>query len=133
MTAPGVVHRKSVHEAVQTGIMVIDALVPIGRGQRELILGDRATGKTAIALDTIVASRVMHEENDPSTHMKFIYVASGQRKSAVAKLSKTLKDFGVLKHTAVLLATASDAAIQQVQSPYTGCVLGEYIRDTGRH
>lgn len=90
-------------------------------------------GKTAIALDTMVASRVMHDDNDPSTHMKFIYVATGQRKSSVIKIAKVLKNYGVLKNVAILLATASDSAQQQLISPYVGCTIGEHIRDTGRH
>jgi proton translocating ATP synthase F1 alpha subunit len=131
--APGVVHRKSVHEALQTGIIVVDALVPIGRGQRELILGDRGTGKTAIAIDTIVASRVTNDESDPASLMKFIYVAAGQRKSSVVKLYQVLKQYGVMKNTAIIAATASDTAQQQLLGPYAGCALGEYIRDSGRH
>lgn len=113
--------------------MVVDALVPIGRGQRELILGDRGTGKTAIALDTIVASKATNDESDPSSMMKFIYVACGQRRSSVVKIYRALKNFGVMKNTAILAATASDPAQQQLLAPYAGCTLGEYIRDSGRH
>lgn len=131
--APGVIQRKSVSEALQTGILAVDALVPIGKGQRELIVGDRGTGKTAIALDAIVSSRVNVDENDPSTRMYYIYVATGQRLSATVKLTQALRRFNVLKYTAVVCASASDAAQMQLLAPYAGCALGEYIRDSGRH
>lgn len=131
--APGVTDRKSVHEALQTGILAVDALVPIGKGQRELIVGDRGTGKTAIALDAIVSARVEVDENDPATRMYYIYVATGQRKSATVQIAKTLRKYDVMKYTAIVCASASDAAQAQLLAPYAGCALGEYIRDSGRH
>jgi F-type H+-transporting ATPase subunit alpha len=123
--APGVVDRKSVKEPLQTGIKAIDAMIPIGRGQRELIIGDRQTGKTAVALDTII--------NQKGGDMICIYVAIGQKRSTVAQVVKTLEDQGAMDYTIVVAATASDPAPMQYIAPYSGCAMGEYFRDTGRH
>ncbi|MBS1831704.1 MAG: F0F1 ATP synthase subunit alpha [Acidobacteria bacterium] len=123
--APGVVDRKSVKEPLQTGIKAIDAMIPIGRGQRELIIGDRQTGKTAVALDTII--------NQKGGDMICIYVAIGQKRSTVAQVVKTLEDAGAMDYTIVVAATASDPAPMQYIAPYAGCAIGEYFRDTGRH
>ncbi len=123
--APGVVDRKSVKEPLQTGIKAIDAMIPIGRGQRELIIGDRQTGKTAVALDTII--------NQKGGDMICIYVAIGQKRSTVAQVVKTLEDFGAMEYTIVVAATASDPAPMQYIAPYSGCAIGEYFRDTSRH
>jgi F-type H+-transporting ATPase subunit alpha len=123
--APGVIDRKSVHEPVQTGIKAIDAMIPIGRGQRELIIGDRQTGKTTIALDTII--------NQKGQNMICIYVAIGQKRSTVAQLVKTLEEFGAMEYSIVVAATASDPAPMQYLAPYAGCAIGEYFRDSGRH
>jgi F-type H+/Na+-transporting ATPase subunit alpha len=123
--APGVVDRKSVKEPLQTGIKAIDAMIPIGRGQRELIIGDRQTGKTAVALDTII--------NQKGGDMICIYVAIGQKRSTVAQVVKTLEDFGAMEYTIVVAATASDPAPMQYIAPYSGCAIGEYFRDSKRH
>jgi F-type H+-transporting ATPase subunit alpha len=131
--APGIIKRKSVHEPVETGIKAIDALVPIGRGQRELIIGDRQTGKTAIAIDTIINQRRAHLENDESKKLYCIYVAIGQKRSSVARLVKTLKDAGALEYTIIVSATSSDPAPMQYLAPYAGCAMGEYFRDRGMH
>jgi F-type H+-transporting ATPase subunit alpha len=123
--APGVVDRRSVKEPLQTGTKSIDAMIPIGRGQRELIIGDRQTGKTAIILDTII--------NQKGGDMICIYVAIGQKRSTVAQVVKTLEDFGAMDYTIVVAATASDPAPMQYIAPYSGCAMGEYFRDTRRH
>src|SRR5271169_6725108 len=123
--APGVVARQPVKEPMQTGIKAIDAMIPIGRGQRELIIGDRQTGKTAIALDTII--------NQKGGDMICIYVAIGQKRSTVAQVVKTLEDFGAMEYTIVVAATASDPAPMQYVAPFAGCAMGEYFRDTKRH
>jgi len=123
--APGVVYRQSVHEPLQTGIKAIDAMIPIGRGQRELILGDRQIGKTAIAVDTII--------NQKSEDVYCIYVAIGQKQSTVAQVVDKLKEHGAMEYTTVVAANASDPAPFQFIAPYAGCALGEYFRDTGRH
>jgi F-type H+-transporting ATPase subunit alpha len=131
--APGIIPRQSVHEPVQTGIKALDALVPIGRGQRELIIGDRQTGKTAIAIDTILNQKEINDGDDESKKLYCIYVAIGQKRSTVAQVVKTLNDHDAMKYTIVVAATASDPAPLQFLAPYTGCAMGEYFRDNGKH
>lgn len=131
--APGIIARKSVHEPVQTGIKAIDALIPIGRGQRELIIGDRQTGKTAIAIDTIINQKFINQGNDESKKLYCVYVAIGQKKSTVAKVVKKLQDAGALEYTIIVCASASDPAPIQYLAPYAGCTMGEYFRDNGMH
>lgn len=131
--APGIIDRKSVHEPVLTGITSIDSLVPIGRGQRELIIGDRQTGKTTIALDTILNQREINKSSDLKKHLYCIYVAIGQKRSSVAHLVKTLQEHGAMEYTIVVAATASDPAPLQYLAPYTACAMGEYFRDHGMH
>jgi len=130
--APGIIQRQSVGIPLQTGIKVIDALVPIGRGQRELIIGDRQTGKTALALDTILNQKSTFER-DPEQGVYCIYVAVGQKQSTVAHLVQTLKEYGAIDYTTVVAATAADPAPLQFLAPYVGCVMGEYFRDHGKH
>jgi len=132
--APGIMPRKSVHEPVQTGLKVIDALIPIGRGQRELIIGDRQTGKTAIILDTIINQKKVNDAAKSDKEKLFcIYVAVGQKRSTVAQVVQTLKDYGAMEYTTVVAATASDSAPLQFLAPYSGCAMGEYFRDNGMH
>ena len=131
--APGIVPRRSVHEPMQTGLKAIDSLVPIGRGQRELIIGDRQTGKTAVAVDAIVNQRSVNESGDESRKLYCIYVAIGQKRSTVARIVKTLEDNGALDYSIVVAATASEPAPLQFLAPYTGCAMGEYFRDNGMH
>ncbi len=131
--APGIISRKSVHEPVQTGIKAIDALIPIGRGQRELIIGDRQTGKTAVAIDTIINQKPINKGNDESKKLYCIYVCIGQKRSTVAKVVKKLEETGALEYTIVVAATASDPAPLQYLAPYVGCTMGEYFRDNGMH
>ncbi len=131
--APGIMPRKSVHEPMQTGLKAIDALIPIGRGQRELIIGDRQTGKTAIALDTILNQKSVNETDDESAKLYCVYVAIGQKRSSVAQLVKILEDNGALEYSIVVAATASDPAPLQYLAPFTGCTMGEYFRDNGMH
>ncbi len=131
--APGIIDRKSVTEPMQTGIKAIDAIVPIGRGQRELIIGDRQTGKTAIALDTIINQRQAFKNNDEANKLYCIYVVIGQKRSSVAHVVKALEDAGALEYTIVVAATASDPAPLQFIAPYVGCTMGEYFRDNGMH
>jgi proton translocating ATP synthase F1 alpha subunit len=131
--APGIIARKSVHEPMQTGLKSVDSLVPIGRGQRELIIGDRQTGKTAVAVDTILNQKSAFDGGDLSKRLYCIYVAVGQKRSTVANIVKVLRDHGAMDYTVVLAATASEAAPLQFLAPYSGCALGEYFRDTGRH
>ena len=131
--APGIIERKSVHEPVQTGLKAIAALVPIGRGQRELIIGDRQTGKTAIAIDTIINQKYAFERDIEKEKLYCIYVVIGQKRSSVAQIVKTLSDAGAMEYTIVVAATASDAATRQYLAPYTGCAMGEYFRDNGMH
>ena len=131
--APGIIPRKSVHEPVQTGLKALDALVPVGRGQRELIIGDRQTGKTAVALDTFINQKTVNAANDPKTKLHCIYVAIGQKRSTVAKIVKTLEEYGAMEYSIVVAATASDPAPLQFLAPYTGCTMGEYFRDNGMH
>ncbi|WP_366554827.1 F0F1 ATP synthase subunit alpha [Aquibaculum sediminis] len=131
--APGIIPRKSVHEPMQTGLKAIDSLIPIGRGQRELIIGDRQTGKTAIAVDAFINQRPLNQGDDESKKLYCIYVAIGQKRSSVAKLVKTLEDSGAMEYSIVVAATASDPAPLQFLAPYTGCTMGEYFRDNGMH
>ena len=132
--APGIIARRSVHEPVQTGLKIVDSLIPIGRGQRELIIGDRQTGKTAIILDTIINQKAVNDAaKSESEKMYCIYVAIGQKRSTVAQVVKTLKDYGALDYTIVVAATASDPAPMQFIAPYSGCAMGEYFRDNGMH
>ena len=132
--APGIIPRKSVHEPVQTGLKAIDSLIPIGRGQRELIIGDRQTGKTSIIVDTIINQKRTNDlaKND-SEKLFCIYVAVGQKRSSVAQVVKTLRDYGAMDYTIVVAATASEAAPLQFIAPYAGTAMGEYFRDNGMH
>ena len=131
--APGIIPRKSVHEPVQTGLKAIDALIPIGRGQRELIIGDRQTGKTAVIIDTILNQKVANAGTDEGKKLYCIYVAIGQKRSTVAQLVRTLEENGAMDYSIVVAATASDPAPMQFLAPYTGCTMGEFFRDNGRH
>ncbi len=131
--APGIIPRKSVHEPMQTGLKAIDALVPIGRGQRELIIGDRQTGKTAIALDTFINQKPINKGDDESKKLYCIYVAVGQKRSTVAQIVKTLEENGALEYSIVVAATASEPAPLQFLAPYTGAAMGEFFRDNGMH
>src|SRR5579875_1092496 len=131
--APGIIPRRSVHEPVQTGLKAIDALVPIGRGQRELIIGDRQTGKTAVAIDAFLNQKAVNAGNDESKKLYCIYVAIGQKRSTVAQIVKTLADFGALDYSIVVAATASEPAPLQFLAPYAGCAMGEFFRDNGMH
>ncbi len=131
--APGIIPRQSVNEPMQTGLKAIDSLIPIGRGQRELIIGDRQTGKTAVAIDTIINQKEINESDDEKKKLYCVYVAIGQKRSTVAQIVKTLEDAGAMKYTTVVSATASDAAPLQFLAPYTGCTIGEYFRDNGMH
>jgi len=131
--APGIIPRRSVHEPMQTGLKAIDALIPVGRGQRELIIGDRQTGKTAIAIDTILNQKSVNETDDESKKLYCIYVAIGQKRSTVAQIAKTLTESGAMDYTVIVAATASDPAPLQFLAPYTGCTMGEYFRDNGMH
>jgi F-type H+-transporting ATPase subunit alpha len=131
--APGIIPRKSVHEPMQTGLKAIDALIPIGRGQRELVIGDRQTGKTAVIIDTIINQKAANAGTDESKKLYCIYVAIGQKRSTVAQLVRTLEENGAMQYTIVVAATASDPAPLQFLAPYTGCTMGEFFRDNGRH
>lgn len=131
--APGIIPRKSVHEPMQTGIKAIDALVPVGRGQRELVIGDRQTGKTAVAVDAIINQKSVNSDSDASKHMYCVYVAIGQKRSTVAQLVKELEDNGAMEYSIVVAATASDPAPMQFLAPYTGCAMGEYFLNNGMH
>ena len=131
--APGIVPRRSVHEPVQTGLKAIDALVPIGRGQRELVIGDRQTGKTALAIDAVLNQRPVNAGTDERIKLYCIYVAIGQKRSSVAQIVKTLQDYGALDYSIVVAATASEPAPLQYLAPYTGCAMGEFFRDNGMH
>ena len=131
--APGIIPRQSVSEPMQTGLKSIDTLIPIGRGQRELIIGDRQTGKTAVAIDAIINQKKVNESNDEKKKLYCIYVAIGQKRSTVAQIAKTLEEAGALRYTTIVAATASDAAPLQFLAPYTGCTIGEYFRDNGMH
>ncbi len=132
--APGIIPRKSVHEPMLTGLKAVDALIPIGRGQRELIIGDRQTGKTAIILDTILNQKVYNEQaKDESEKLYCIYVAVGQKRSSVAQFVKILEEYGAMEYSIVVAATASEPAPLQFLAPFTGCAMGEYFRDNGMH
>jgi F-type H+-transporting ATPase subunit alpha len=131
--APGIIPRKSVHEPVQTGLKALDALVPVGRGQRELIIGDRQTGKTAVAIDTIINQKTANAGDDESKKLYCVYVAIGQKRSTVAQIVRQLEESGALEYTIVVAATASEPAPLQFLAPYTGCAMGEYFRDNGMH
>ena len=131
--APGIIPRKSVHEPMQTGLKAIDALIPIGRGQRELIIGDRQTGKTAVIIDTILNQKAVNAGTDEKRKLYCIYVAVGQKRSTVAQLVRTLEEQGALQYSIIVAATASDPAPMQFLAPYTGCTMGEYFRDNGMH
>jgi F-type H+-transporting ATPase subunit alpha len=131
--APGIIPRRSVHEPMQTGLKAIDSLIPIGRGQRELIIGDRQTGKTAIIVDTILNQKSINESGDEKAKLYCIYVAIGQKRSTVAQLVKTLEDNDAMKYSIVVAATASEPAPLQFLAPYTGCTMGEFFRDNGMH
>ncbi|MCH8153714.1 MAG: F0F1 ATP synthase subunit alpha [Proteobacteria bacterium] len=131
--APGIIPRRSVHEPMQTGLKAIDCLIPVGRGQRELIIGDRQTGKTAIALDTILNQKAINESDDESKKLYCIYVAIGQKRSSVALFVKALEDRGALDYSIIVSATASEPAPLQFLAPYTGCTMGEFFRDNGMH
>src|SRR6201995_1078760 len=134
LKAPGIIPRRSVHEPVQTGLKAIDSLIPVGRGQRELIIGDRQTGKTAVILDTIINQKKINDAAKSDKEKLFcIYVAIGQKRSTVAQVVKTLADYGALEYTIIVAATASDPAPMQFLAPYTGCAMGEYFRDNGMH
>ena len=131
--APGIIPRKSVHEPMQTGLKAIDSLIPIGRGQRELIIGDRQTGKTAIALDTFLNQKPINQGDDESKKLYCVYVAIGQKRSSVAKFVKILEDKGALEYSIIVAATASEPAPMQFLAPYAGCTMGEFFRDNGMH
>jgi F-type H+-transporting ATPase subunit alpha len=131
--APGIIPRQSVSEPMQTGLKAIDTLIPVGRGQRELIIGDRQTGKTAVAIDAIINQKLINESEDEKKKLYCVYVAIGQKRSTVAQIVKTLEDAGAMNYTTVVAATASDAAPLQFLAPYTGCTIGEYFRDNGMH
>jgi len=131
--APGIISRQSVNQPMQTGLKALDTLIPIGRGQRELIIGDRQTGKTAIAIDTIINQKEINKSGEEKNKLYCIYVAIGQKRSTVAQIVKTLEDAGAMEYTTIVAATASDPAPLQFLAPYTGCTMGEYFRDKGMH
>ena len=131
--APGIIPRKSVHEPMATGLKAVDALIPIGRGQRELIIGDRQTGKTAIALDTILNQKSLNATGDEKIKLYCVYVAVGQKRSTVAQFAKVLEEQGALEYSIIVAATASDPAPMQFLAPFSGCTMGEYFRDNGMH
>jgi len=131
--APGIIPRKSVHEPMATGLKAVDALIPIGRGQRELIIGDRQTGKTAIALDTILNQKPLNASSDETIKLYCVYVAIGQKRSTVAQFVKVLEEQGALDYSIIVAATASDPAPMQYLAPFSGCTMGEYFRDNGMH
>src|SRR6187431_1028247 len=131
--APGIIPRKSVHEPVQTGLKSIDTLIPVGRGQRELIIGDRQTGKTAVAIDAIINQKAVNAGTDEKAKLYCIYVAIGQKRSTVAQIVRTLEEHGALEYTIVVAATASEPAPLQFLAPFSGCAMGEWFRDNGMH
>jgi F-type H+-transporting ATPase subunit alpha len=131
--APGIIPRQSVDEPMQTGIKALDALVPIGRGQRELIIGDRQTGKTAVAIDAIINQKTVNSGDDEKRKLYCIYVAVGQKRSSVAQVVKTLEEYGAMEYTIVVAASASEPAPMQFLAPYAGCAMGEWFRDNGMH
>jgi len=131
--APGIIPRRSVNEPMATGLKAIDSMIPIGRGQRELIIGDRQTGKTAIALDTILNQKALNQSGDETKKLYCVYVAIGQKRSTVAQFVKVLEEHGALEYSIVVAATASDPAPMQYLAPFSGCAMGEYFRDNGMH
>jgi len=131
--APGIIPRQSVNQPMQTGLKAIDSLIPVGRGQRELIIGDRQTGKTAVAIDAIINQKEINKSGEEKEKLYCIYVAIGQKRSTVAQIVKTLEDAGAMEYTTIVSATASDPAPLQFLAPYTGCTMGEYYRDNGMH
>ena len=131
--APGIIPRKSVHEPMQTGLKAIDSLIPVGRGQRELVIGDRQTGKTAVILDTMLNQKSINAGDDEAAKLYCVYVAVGQKRSTVAQFVKVLEENGALEYSIVVAATASDPAPMQFLAPFTGCTMGEYFRDNGMH
>ena len=131
--APGIIPRRSVHEPMSTGLKAIDALIPIGRGQRELVIGDRQTGKTAIILDTFLNQKPLNDTGDESVKLYCVYVAVGQKRSTVAQFVKVLEERGALDYSIIVAATASDPAPMQFLAPFAGCTMGEYFRDNGMH
>ena len=131
--APGIMPRHSVHESMMTGLKAVDSLIPVGRGQRELIIGDRQTGKTSIALDTLINQAPTHESDDESAKLYCIYVAVGQKRSTVAQFARTLEENNAMRFSCIVAATASDSAPLQFLAPYSGCTIGEYFRDNGKH
>jgi F-type H+-transporting ATPase subunit alpha len=131
--APGIIPRKSVHEPMATGLKAIDALIPVGRGQRELIIGDRQTGKTAVVLDTILNQKPLNQGDDESQKLYCVYVAVGQKRSTVAQFVKVLEEQGALEYSIIIAATASDPAPMQFLAPFSGCAMGEFFRDNGMH
>ncbi|NBC11788.1 MAG: F0F1 ATP synthase subunit alpha, partial [Gammaproteobacteria bacterium] len=131
--APGIIPRKSVHEPMMTGIKAIDGMIPVGRGQRELVIGDRQTGKTAICIDTILNQKAAWEARNEGEILYCVYVAVGQKRSTVAQVVKTLEERGAMEYTTVIAATASEPAPLQYLAPYTGCAIGEYFRENGMH
>ncbi|MBS0523296.1 MAG: F0F1 ATP synthase subunit alpha [Proteobacteria bacterium] len=133
LKAPGIIPRKSVSEPMQTGLKALDSLVPVGRGQRELIIGDRQTGKTAVVIDTFLNQKTINQSTDESRKLYCVYVAVGQKRSTVAQIVKTLEDNGAMEYSIVVAATASDPAPMQFLAPYTGCAMGEFFRDNGMH
>ena len=133
LKAPGILPRRSVNQPVQTGLKAVDSMVPIGRGQRELIIGDRQTGKTAVALDAIINQKRWNDGSDETKKLYCIYVAVGQKRSTVAQLVKSLEETDSMKYSVIVAATASEAAPLQFVAPFTGCSIGEWFRDNGRH
>jgi len=133
LKAPGILPRRSVNQPVQTGLKSVDAMVPIGRGQRELIIGDRQTGKTAVALDAMLNQKRWNNTNDETKKLYCVYVAVGQKRSTVAQLVKTLEENDAMKYSIIVAATASEAAPLQYIAPFTGCSMGEWFRDNGKH
>ncbi|RVC64913.1 F0F1 ATP synthase subunit alpha, partial [Mesorhizobium sp. M00.F.Ca.ET.038.03.1.1] len=131
--APGIIPRKSVHEPMSTGLKAIDALIPVGRGQRELVIGDRQTGKTAIILDTMLNQKSVHDNGPEKEKLYCVYVAVGQKRSTVAQFVKVLEERGALDYSIIIAATASDPAPMQFLAPFAGCTMGEYFRDNGMH
>ena len=133
LKAPGILPRRSVNQPMMTGIKPIDAMVPIGRGQRELIIGDRQTGKTAVAIDTILNQKRWNEDKDEEKKLYCVYVAVGQKRSTIAQLVKTLEENDAMKYSIIVAATASEAAPLQYLAPFSGCAMGEWFRDNGKH
>jgi len=131
--APGIMPRQSVHESMMTGLKAVDSLIPVGRGQRELIIGDRQTGKTSIALDTLINQKSTHDSDDETAKLYCVYVAVGQKRSTVAQFQRVLEENGALQYSVIVAATASDSAPLQFLAPYSGCAIGEYFRDNGMH